>query len=154
MTLFMARKPGEQGWKEISISNQQEIDAFIGEWADSIELGMGIHSHMSNAISGFDHVDRINLVVSYGGAAYPIYGNVLLAGTNEEGEPIPLKQDQLKFLEASSHSLAMPSGLKLMHLFPKGFHHSQMEPLRLLGTLLSERILVNEHSIYSHTKTV
>jgi|SRR5690606_3003844 len=146
MKTLLGREPGEIEWKEIEISNQTDIDAYIGDWADEIEVSRDIKLHLRNEISNVKEKTLINLVISFNRAAYPIFGNVLLSGTGEHGEPIPLSQEQLKFIKASSHSLAMPSGLHLMHLFPDGFQSTQLEPLRILGSLLSNEIMSNKHS--------
>lgn len=149
MKTLLGREPGEIEWKEIEISDQTDIEAYIGDWAEEIQIRRDIKLHISNEISNVNERSLINLVISFSGAAYPIFGNVLLSGTGDKGEPIPLNQEQLKFIEASSHSLAMPSGLHLMHLYPEGFQSTQMEPLRTLGNLLSDEFLLNNHSLSS-----
>lgn len=137
MKTLLGREPGEIEWKEIEISDLADIDAYIGDWADEIEIRRDIKLHIRNEISNVNERSLINLVISFSGAAYPIFGNVLLSGTGDKGEPIPLNQEQLKFIEASSHSLAMPSGLHLMHLYPEGFKCTHLEPFGLLGTFLA-----------------
>ena len=154
MNKFMGRKPGEQGWKEIALPNQQAMYEFVGDRYDNFELDMGISLFMSESLSNIEEQQPINLVLSYYGSAFPVYGNVFLAGTDDKGEPIPLDREQLKLVETSSHQSTLPSGLKLLHLFPGGFQQVQVEPLRALGNMLTNGIWTNNQSFYSQSKAI
>lgn len=154
MATFLAREPGDLDWSEVTFSSESEMNVYVKGRIDSISVGMGIDLWMNDGIVSENIEQSFNLCLSYEGAAYPIFGSVFLASRDEEGSLISLNQEQIKYLNAVSHSIELPSGLRLMHLFPDGFHQKQVEPLRALGHLLSEGVWTNNQTDHSQMKAV
>lgn len=143
MSIFLAKVPGEQSWKEIDLNTHEEMDEFVGGRADVIPLSMGIDLYMNDGVLNETESQPFNLCLSHNSYVSPVFGNVFVASRDELGDIIPLNREQTKHLNATSHAMTLPSGLSVMHLCPSGFQLEQIEPLRLLGEVLRESVKTN-----------
>lgn len=143
MSIFLAKVPGEQCWREIDLTTHEELDEFVGGRSDVIPLSMGIELYMNDGVLTETESQPFNLCLSLNSYVSPVFGNVVVASRDELGDIIPLNREQIKHLNATSHAMTLPSGLSVMHLCPSGFQFEQIEPLRLLGELLRESANTN-----------
>lgn len=121
MSNYLTRKPMDTGWTFVSMATIEEMKEFVEGPIESFELPLGIHiSSNLNAVLTANYETFSTAIVEEDGDAQPLFGNVFLASRDQEGNPIPLSQNQIEWLSNHSRLVQTPTAQLVMKINPFG----------------------------------
>lgn len=119
MTTFLGRKPQEIGWTEMDLNDSAARRSFVEGDQDCIALPMSIDLWVNDEYRFFATNEKLSVcILQKDNQVKHVYGNVYLAGVDENGETIPLTKDQVQWLNANSDLYMGPTGQPLIIITP------------------------------------